>query len=123
MTQFSILDCRFSIGRSGCKKIFYLTLYAMLFALCSPIEAQQPGKVFRIGFLRFGDESSSRRQYETIRQTLHELGYVDGKNVVFEYRQTVNRLKEFAAELVRLKCDLIVANDTQAVLAAKHASS
>jgi ABC-type uncharacterized transport system substrate-binding protein len=103
-------------------KVFAFALCAMIFVVCDLASAQQPGKVFRIGFLRFGDESSSRRQYEAIRQGLHDLGYVEGKNVVIEYRQTVDRLKEFAAELVRLKVDLIVANDTQAVLAARNAS-
>src|SRR6266702_4035417 len=91
------------------KQIKVLTLCATLFALfCLPAEAQQPKKVPRIGFLS-GTSSNPRR--EAFSQGLRELGYVEGKNVLIEWRyaeEKFNRLPELAAELVRLKVDVIV---------------
>src|SRR5262245_1944011 len=105
------------------RKIIFCLLTTALLSIAPFVQAKQAGRVARIGFLNYGDESSSRRRYEEFRQAMQELGYLEGKNVVFEYRRTVDRLSELAAELARLKVDLIVVNDTQAVLAAKNASS
>jgi putative ABC transport system substrate-binding protein len=85
-------------------------------------QAQQPKKVPRVGFLTTAGQSSK----EAFRQGLRELNYVEGKNIIIDYRQTegkAERLNELAAELARLKPDVIVAGSTQDVLAAKNASS
>jgi putative tryptophan/tyrosine transport system substrate-binding protein len=58
----------------------------MLFALCLPAEAQQPGKVFRIGYLSAVDPATDSPRREGIRLALRELGYIEGQNVAFEYR-------------------------------------
>ena len=93
------------------KKINVLTLCAMLLALCSSAQAQQPTKVPRIGYLSPTSPSVSPARIEAFRQGLRELGYVEGKNIVIEYRYAegkFDRLPALAAELVRLKVDLIV---------------
>ena len=94
------------------KKITVLTLCAMLLALGFPLEAQQAGKVPRIGFLVASSPSFYSSRIEAFRQGLRELGYVEGKNIAIEYRfaeGNEDRLRELAAELVRLKVDIIVA--------------
>ena len=73
--------------------------------------AQQPGKIFRIGFLDSSTASGSAVLLEAFRQELSKLGWIEGKNIAFEYRfaeQKSERLPELAADLVRLKVDLIV---------------
>ena len=93
------------------KKITVLTLCAMLFALCSSADAQQTGKVLRIGFLDASTASGSAVLVEAFRQELSKLGWIEGKNITIEYRfaeQKNERLPELAADLVRLKVDLIV---------------
>jgi putative ABC transport system substrate-binding protein len=93
------------------KKISALTLCAMLLALCVPAEAQEPKKVPRIGYLSSLDPARESTRAEAIRRALRELGHVEGQNIAFEYRYTqgkVDRAPELAAELVRLKVDIIV---------------
>lgn len=104
------------------KGISSLALGAMLFALGSPVEAQQPEKVPRIGFLT--DVGSAPA--EAFVQGLRDLGYVEGRNVVFEFRTTggkSGRYPELAGELVGLKVDVIVAGGAGAIRAAKNASA
>jgi putative ABC transport system substrate-binding protein len=89
-------------------------------------EAQQAGKIFRIGYLDDGTASSIAVRLETFRQELSKLGWIEGKNIAIEYRfaeQKSERLPELTADLVRLKVDLIVASGTPAVLAAKSATT
>jgi len=108
------------------KKITLLTLCAMLFALCSFAQAQQAGKVPRIGFLDNSTASGSAVRLEAFRQELSKLGWIEGKNITIEYRfaeQKLERLPELAAELVRLKVDLIVTSGGPTPLAAKKATS
>src|SRR5438067_3945340 len=105
-----------------------LALSALLFALCFSAEAQQTGKVARIGFLGNSTASGSAVLVEAFRQELSKLGWIEGKNITFaEYRFAENkgaeRLKELAADLVRLKVDLIVAIAGVSVLAAKSATT
>jgi putative ABC transport system substrate-binding protein len=94
------------------RKIFCLALCALLFALCLSVEAQQPKKVPRIGYLSPFDAATESARAEGIRLALRELGYIVGQNIAIEYRYTegkTDRLPELAAELVRLKVEIIVA--------------
>ncbi|HEU4343532.1 MAG TPA: ABC transporter substrate-binding protein [Candidatus Binatia bacterium] len=107
------------------KKAFQLTLCALLSALCFPAEAQQAVKVYRIGFLASGfppDPSLPASPFASFRQRLRELGYVEGQNIVLEIRYAkgdYKRLPGLAADLVKLKADIIVASGLSAVRAAK----
>src|SRR5499427_5981222 len=97
---------------------------AMLLAVSSMVEAQQPKKIPRIAWLGAARTSSPR--IEAFRQGLHELGYAEGKNIFIEYRYAegkLDRLPALAAELVRLKVDVIIAGSPQATRSAKQATS
>src|SRR3989337_1028421 len=88
-------------------------------------EAQQAVKIARIGFLTPNMAASPPHVREAFRQGLHDLGYVEGRNVVIEYRDAEGKSERFpalAAELVALKVDVIVAPGTPAALAAKQAT-
>jgi putative ABC transport system substrate-binding protein len=89
-------------------------------------EAQQAGKIFRIGFLDSGTASGMAVLIDAFRQELSKLGWFEGKNINIEYRFAEgknDRLPELAAELVRLKVDLIVTTTTPPALAAKKATT
>src|SRR5881409_151631 len=89
-------------------------------------EAQQTGKVFRVGFLDNSTASGMAGLVEAFRQELSKLGWIEGKNIAIEYRfaeQKNERLSELAAELVRLKVDLIVVTSAVPALAAKKATT
>src|SRR5439155_23068317 len=108
------------------KKIIFLALCALLLAPCSAVEAQQTGKIFRIGFLDTSTASGMAGLLEAFRQELTKLGWIEGKNIAIEYRfaeQKTERLPELAAELVHLKIDLFVVAGTGAALAAKSATT
>jgi putative ABC transport system substrate-binding protein len=108
------------------KEITVLTLCAMLFAFCPPVSAQQQTKVPKIGWFRARSVSSSAvSAHEIIRRMLRELGYVEGKNIAFEYRYTegkLDRLSAFADELVGLKVDLLLTSSTAEALASQNAT-
>ena len=96
----------------------------MLFAVAVLAQPQQPVGTPRIGILIPGSASGYLRRVEAFRQRLRELGYVEGKNIVIEYRYAdgkLERLPDLAAELVRLKVDVIVTGGP-AILTAKKAS-
>ena len=98
----------------------------MLFALCGSVDAQQTGKIFRIGFLDTSTASGSAVLVKAFLQELSNLGWIEGKNIAIEYRfaeQKFERLPELAADLVRLTVDVIVAASTGAALAAKSATA
>ena len=106
-------------------KITVLTLCAVLFALCFSAEAQQPKKVPRIGYLSAASHSAIAARVEAFRQGLRELGYVEGKNIFIEWRFAQgksDRLPSLAAELVRLKVDVIVAEAPTSTRSAKQAT-
>jgi putative ABC transport system substrate-binding protein len=108
------------------KKIIFLALCSLLLAPCSAVDAQQPGKVPRIGFLDPSTASGSAVLLEAFRQELSKLGWIEGKNIAFEQRfaeQKSERLSELAADLVRLRVDLIVVAGTPSALAAKKATT
>ena len=95
--------------------------------LAAPLaaRAQQPGKVYRIGMLERTSPATNAANFEAFRRGLRELGYVEGKNLVIEYRSADGRDDRFAGlatELVRLNVDLILTRGTLAALAAKHAT-
>src|SRR5215468_12457439 len=108
------------------KRIFCFVLGAMLFALCQSAEAQQPKKIVRIGYLSNADPATDSGRAGGIRLALRELGYIDGQNIAIEYRYAegkVDRAPELAAELARLKVDIIVvASGDQWIQAAKNAT-
>ena len=93
------------------KNYVCLALSAMFFALCGSAHAQQPKKVPRIGYLSRLDPARESTRSEAIRLALRERGYIEGQNIAIEYRYAegkFDRLPELAAELVRLKVDIIV---------------
>jgi putative ABC transport system substrate-binding protein len=102
-----------------------LLLTVLLFTI-SLAEAQQPKKIPRIGYLSAGDPASESPRSEVIRLALRELGYVEGQNIAIEYRYSHgknDRASELAAELVRLRVDVIVvAGGDPWIRAAKNAT-
>jgi putative ABC transport system substrate-binding protein len=113
------------------KKIFGLALGALLLALSVPVQAQQPKSVHKIGYLsRDLHPSDSRaplpRNLEAFRQGLRELGYIEGENIIIEYRYAdgrLERLPALAEELVRLKVEIIVAESYSAARNAKKVTT
>src|SRR5262245_4904515 len=108
------------------RKTLIWLLATFLLTTATAADAQQVGKVFRIGFLDSSTAFGSAVLVDPFRQELSKLGWVEGKNLTIEYRfaeQKTERLPELAAELVRLKVDLIVVTGTTPALAAKGATS
>ena len=110
------------------KKVYWLSILVAAAVLPFAVitEAQQTGKIFRIGFLDSSTAAGSAVLVDAFRQELSKLGWIEGKNLTIEYRfaeQKNERLPELAAELVRLKADLIVATGNAAPLAAKKATT
>jgi putative tryptophan/tyrosine transport system substrate-binding protein len=119
-----ISDLRLLI--SGVSPIL-IALCSLLLAPCSALYAQQPGKVYLIGFLTTGSVVTANPEWlVAFWQSLRDLGYVEGKNMVIERRGADwqrERLPKLAAELVRLKVDVIVTNGSGDARAAKEATS
>jgi putative ABC transport system substrate-binding protein len=108
------------------RKFFAVALSALLFALNLSAEAQQTTKMPRIGYLSVLSLSAMADRVEAFRQGLRELGYVEGKNIVIEWRYgqaESDRVSELAAELVRLKVDVIVSGGNSVTQAAKKATN
>jgi putative ABC transport system substrate-binding protein len=108
------------------RKITVLALGTMLFALCGSVDAQQTGKIARIGFLDPSTASGIAVLLDAFRQELSKLGWIEGKNITIEYRfaeQKNERVPELAAELVRRNVDLIVVTSAAPALAAKKATT
>src|SRR5688572_20027355 len=100
--------------------VFIWLLPTVLLLADVPLEAQQGKKIPRIGWLSGGDSNASRSQVEGFRQGLRELGYVEGENILVEYRWAAgnsDRYPILAGDLVLLKADVIVTLGTQATLA------
>jgi ABC-type uncharacterized transport system substrate-binding protein len=92
-------------------KVTIVTLCALFFALSVSVQAQQPTKIARIGFLDPSTPSGMAVMVDAFRQELSKLGWIEGKNIAIEYRFAelkAERLPELAADLVRLNVDLIV---------------
>jgi putative tryptophan/tyrosine transport system substrate-binding protein len=116
-------ECQVDEGREKHMKktITVLTLCAMLFALCFPAEAQQPKKVPRIGFTA----NNPGTPVEAFRRGLRDLGYVEGKNILVEYRYIEgdrDRIPSLVAELLQLNVDILVATSPPTIRAAKQAT-
>jgi len=108
------------------RKIVICLLTTALLSIAPFVDAQQVGKVNRIGFLDASTASGSAVLVKAFLQGLSKLGWIEGKNITIEYRfaeQKRERLPELAADLVRLKVDLIVVSGQSPALAAKHAST
>lgn len=103
-----------------------VTLAVAVFAPLLVADAQLPAKVPRIGYLGSASPSAAWPSRDAFRQGLRELGYMEGQNIVIEDRSAegrLERLPDLAAELVRLKVDVIVASTTAPALAAKNATT
>ena len=108
------------------KRIVCLALGAMLLVFSFSADAEQAGKIVRIGFLDNSTASGIAVLLEAFRQELRKLGWIEGKNFNIEYRfaeQKSERLPELAADLVRLKVDLIVVTAGTTASAAKKATT
>jgi putative tryptophan/tyrosine transport system substrate-binding protein len=107
------------------RKFLGLLLTTFLLGTASFAEAQQPGKVPQIGYLSSTSPSAGSFRIEAFRQGLRELGYIEGKNLAIEWRFAegkLDRLPELAAELVRLKVDIIVSASPPVTGAVKDAT-
>ena len=107
------------------RRTFLGALASGLLAAPLAAQAQQPAKVYRIGMLERTSPATNAANFEAFRRGLRELGYVEGKNLVIEYRSADGRDERFAGlatELVRLNVDLILTRGTPAALAAKNAT-
>jgi putative ABC transport system substrate-binding protein len=108
------------------RRAFLASLTGGLLAAPLAAEAQQAGKVPRVGYLNASSAASATWVVEAFRQGLRELGYIEGTNILIEYRWAdgrFERLAALAAELARSQVDIIVAQNTVAALAAKNATS
>jgi putative tryptophan/tyrosine transport system substrate-binding protein len=113
-------------GEMNKRKLGSFALSVMLIAFGFPVEAQQPRKVSRIGWLGGASASALASRLDAFRQGLRELGYVEGKNIVIELRAAEakpDQLPALAAELVRLKVDVIVTGGPLPTRSAKEATS
>ena len=108
------------------RKLVGIVALALTFAMCGAVvEAQQPKKVPRVGYLIGASPSASLARTEAFQQGLRELGHVEGKNIVIESRYAegkLDRLPKFATELVGLKVDIIVSSGGTPTRAAKEAT-
>jgi ABC-type uncharacterized transport system substrate-binding protein len=124
----SALRTRHSAHRWGVamKQLFSILLIVAVVVVAAMAQAQQPKKVSRLGYLSNADAATDSDRAEGIRLALRDLGYIEGQNIVIEYRYAegkVDRAPELAAELVRLKVDIIVvASGDQWIRAAKNAT-
>src|SRR5262249_18402169 len=108
------------------QSILVLTLCTMCFTLCLPAQAQQPKKIPRIGVLFSGTRSANLTDIDAFRDGLRDLGYLEEKNILLEYRYAegeFSRVSSLASELVQLKVDVIVTGGTRSTTAAKQATS
>ena len=111
-------------GNNKKTKVFGVALGAMLFALCLPAQAQQAAKVPRIGYVSVsGNPDNPGRYVEAFRKGLRDLGYVEGKNIVLELRYAAAEPdRDFVAELVQMKVDVLISSTAAAIRAAKRAT-
>src|SRR5262249_33820517 len=114
------------VSRLKSTTVIAVALSTILFAFSFPASAQQAGKIFRIGILDSGTVSGMAVLVDAFRHELSKLGWIEGKNIAFEDRFAggkIERLPELAAELIRLKVDLIVTTGDPQASAAKKATT
>jgi putative ABC transport system substrate-binding protein len=107
-------------------KLCARALGALFLAVCFPVQAQQPAKIWKIGVLVSTSRALNASREDNLWQGLRQLGYVEGKNVAMEYRYAdgqLDRLPQLASDLVGLRVDVIVVSGTRAAVAAKQATS
>jgi putative ABC transport system substrate-binding protein len=106
------------------RRVFVGSLAGGLLAAPLAVDAQQAGKIAKIGYLGVGTAPAYANRIEALRAGLHDLGYVEGKNVVIEYRwaERADQLPKLAAELVRINVDVIFATSSTEVEAARQAT-
>ena len=107
------------------RNIFSTALCALLLALSFPAEAQQPTKIRRIGYVSGSGPVTSDPRFDALRQGLRDLGYIEGKNILLEYRYAEGKqdpIPSLVAELVQLEVDVLVSPSLPAVRAAKQAT-
>jgi putative ABC transport system substrate-binding protein len=112
-------------GRPMSKKVIGFALGVMLFAICFSAQAQQPGKIPRIGYVSGADDLNDPGPEKAFRQGLRDLGYIEGKNILIEYRSQegkADRGPSLVAELVQSKVDVLVLVTSPAIRAAKQAT-
>ena len=109
---------------SRVRRSTFVGLLLLIPLLAAEAHAQQPAKVHQIGYLIYGSPASVAHRTEALRMGLRDLGYVEGKNITIAFRsaETANRLPEVAADLVRLKVDVIFATSSTEVEAARQAT-
>src|SRR5262245_42938623 len=108
------------------KKFIPLALTALLFALCISAGAQEPSKIWRIDVLVSSSASLNASRDDAFQQGLREIGYVEGKNIIMEYRyaeRKLDRLSELTTDLVHSQPDVILVGGTQVAVAAKQATN
>ena len=108
------------------KKLFGLTLLALLFTSCLSADAQQSSRMYRIGFLSEASAEVEKNRFGQFQRGLQELGYIEGKNIVIEQRYAAgqsDKISELLAEFVRQKVDVLVVYGDSAIPAAKNATS
>jgi putative ABC transport system substrate-binding protein len=110
----------------GTGQTFHLVWIALAVAVLSAVEAQQQAKIPRIGFLLGSPLSSNAARTDAFRQGLRELGYVEGRNIIIEWRSAdgkLDRIPAIASDLVRLKVDALVTAGPAGTAPAKHATA
>jgi ABC-type uncharacterized transport system substrate-binding protein len=107
------------------KRREFITLLGGVAAWPLAARAQQPARVFRIGFLGFGNASTWANRVDALRGGLRDLGYIDGKNIVIEFRstETIEQLPELATELVRMNVDVMFAPSSTEIEVARKVTN
>jgi putative tryptophan/tyrosine transport system substrate-binding protein len=123
---FFLMTCASAMKPISDLRLLISGLCAMLLALGIPVQAQQPNQTARIGILQSGSSSSSMSRMAVFREGLRELGYVEGKNINIDYRYAEGKTDQFevlAAELVRLKPDVLVTSGSPGIRALMKATN
>ena len=125
MIPFWIFDFKFW-SRTRTYRVFCLALSGLLLTICFPVQAQQAEKIPQLGFLYASTVPLTGGGLAQIKEGLRELGYIEGQNIAFEYRHAEGKpdqLSLMAAELVRMKVDVILSGGSTATRAAKAATT
>ena len=103
-----------------------LVFYTFLFAFCGTAKAQQPTKIFRLGYIATVGTDAGNPNFTAFRRGLHDLGYIEGKNILIEHRSVegrADRIPSLVREMVQVRVDVIVSAMSAAIEAAKQATT